>query len=256
MADPWDRRNSPSLVGYESWLYQKPCIDSSGDIFVAVPLPSDPEGLGERPNRWLVAVGDICGRGEITSRLKDALETEVIRLAGTMSDPALILKALNHELVDLTEERFATLVVTMIDGDRHELTFASAGCMPPLFRHTDRRVESLAEEIAGLPLWFDPGQTYENVTVALDPGEIVVFHTDGVTGVTQSVQIHDPGCNIDFKGLQLAVAQAPDGATSVEQSILEAIRRFGQGRPQVDDITLFCLGRVAPPTPLGREVSW
>ena len=37
MADPWDRQNPPRLVGYESWLYQMPCIDSSGDLFVSVP---------------------------------------------------------------------------------------------------------------------------------------------------------------------------------------------------------------------------
>ena len=35
MADPWDRQNPPRLVGYESWLYQMPCIDSSGDLFVS-----------------------------------------------------------------------------------------------------------------------------------------------------------------------------------------------------------------------------
>ena len=116
MAAPWDRQNPPRLVGYESWLYQMPCIDSSGDVFVSVPLPKDADDSGEPPNRWLVALGDISGKGETASRLKDALETEVIRLVGTMTDPASILKALNHYLVDNAMEYVCATFVG--GGDR------------------------------------------------------------------------------------------------------------------------------------------
>ena len=47
MADPWDRQNPPRLVGYGSWLCQMPRIDSSGDVFVSVPLPKDADIPGE-----------------------------------------------------------------------------------------------------------------------------------------------------------------------------------------------------------------
>ena len=114
----------------------------------------------------------------------------------------------------------------------------------------DRRVESLAEEIKGLPLWIDPGQTYEHVTVPIGPGEVVIFHSDGVTAVIDH-QSH----SFDLNCLRLAIAQAPGGATSAGQSILDAIRRFGQGRAQVDDITLLCIGRAVPTTLFGGEVS-
>ena len=39
MSDQWDRQRPPRLGGYESWLYQMPCLDSSGDVFVSVALP-------------------------------------------------------------------------------------------------------------------------------------------------------------------------------------------------------------------------
>ncbi len=95
MVDPWHRKNPPRLLGYESWLYQMPCIDSSGDLFVSVPLPGQVDLPGEPPNRSLVALGDISGKGETASHLKDAWVTELIRLVGTTTDPASILKALN-----------------------------------------------------------------------------------------------------------------------------------------------------------------
>jgi phosphoserine phosphatase RsbU/P len=136
---------------------------------------------------------------------------------------------------------FALLQVVVIDGDRHELTLANAGYMPPLRRRADRRVESLDEEVSGFPLWIDPGMIYENVTVPIGPGEVVILHSDGVTAVADHrSQI------FDLKSLRLAIAQAAGGAAWVGQSILDAIRRFGKGQAQVDDITLLCVGRVMP----------
>ena len=70
-----------------------------------------------------------------------------------------------------------------------------------------------------------------------DPASI----SDGVTAIVDSrKQSLDVGC------LRLAITRAPDGAASVGQSILEAIRRFGQGGMQMDDITLLCVGRSMP----------
>jgi len=251
MADPWYRQNPPRLMGYESCLHQMPCIDRSGDVLVSVPLPGDADLPGEPLNRWLVALGDISGKVETASRLKDALETEVIRLVSTMTNAASILKALNHYLVDHAMEYVcATLLVAVIDGDRHELTIANAGHVFPLLRRVDMRVEFLAKEIIGFPLGIDRGQNYEHVTVPIVPGEVVIFRSDGVTA-----EIHHQGCNIELNSLRQAIAQAPNDAASVGQSILEAIRRYGQGRAQVDDITLLCLGRVVPTTLLGGEIS-
>jgi|SRR5271157_1876774 len=251
MAAPWDRQNPPRLVGYKSWLYQMPCIDSSGDVFVSVPLPKDSDLPGEPPNRWLIALGAMSAIGETASLLKEALENKVIRLAGTTTDPASILKALNSDLVDPAESTmFAALLLVVIDGNRLELTIANAGHVLPLLRRVDMRVEFLAKEIIGFPLGIDRGQNYEHVTVPIVPGEVVIFRSNGVTA-----EIHHQGCNIELNSLRQAIAQAPDDAASVGQSILEAIRRYGQGRAQVDDITLLCLGRVVPTTLLGGEIS-
>jgi phosphoserine phosphatase RsbU/P len=239
MADEWDRQNPPRLVGYESWLYQIPCIDSSGDVIVSLALPKDADPWGNPPTRWLVAVGDVSGRGEAASRLKEKMEAVVNRLVGTTGDPASILMALNNELFD--PNRFACLMVAVIDSDGHELTLASAGQVAPLIRRVDRRVESIAPEAIGYPLWIVPESTYENFTVPISPGEVVIFQSDGVTAVIDH-QDH----LFDLNSLRLAIAQGTADAASVGRSILEAIRRFGQGRPQMDDITLLCVGRPVP----------
>ena len=248
MADPWEPQTPPRLAGYESWPYRMPGIDSAGDVLISVPLVGHAELHGDRPTRWLVALGDVSGWSEAACRRKDSLEAGVARLVGTTSDPAAMLEALNNDPVD--PDAFACLLVAVIDGDRHELTLASAGHVPPLLRPADRQDVLLVEGITGFPLWVAPGQTYEKFTVPIGPGEMVIFHSDGVTAI-----IDNQDCLFDLDRLRKAIAHAPDDAASVGQSILEAISRFRGGREQMDDITLLCVGRVAPTIRSGGEAS-
>ena len=147
MADPRDQQDPPRLVSYESWLYQMPCLGSDGDVFLSVPIGGTP---GEPPNRWLIALGDVSGSGAVASRLKADLEAEMVRLVNPRSDPAALLEALNDGLFDLIgEASFASMVVAVIDGERHELSAANAGSAPPMLWRANGRVEDLTEEVCG-----------------------------------------------------------------------------------------------------------
>jgi sigma-B regulation protein RsbU (phosphoserine phosphatase) len=185
----------------------------------------------------LIALGDVAGKGEAASRLKDSLETEVVRLVGGTSDPATILKSLNG--FPCGDGRFATLVVAVIDAERHELIFANAGHLSPLLRRGDGRVETLGEDIAGLPLWIVPEQTYQKVTVPIRPGEVVVFWTDSVTA-----QLDPYFETFTFDRLLLAIMKADPDAMLVGRSVVNAVNDFRGGRAHMDDLTLLCLGRA------------
>lgn len=242
MKDRPGLQSLPQLAGYSSWLYQKPCNDDSGDLFVCVPLPRDADPPARSQARWLVALGDVSGKGEAASHLKHRMEAAISRLIGDRTDPASLLRALNDDsLVQDDSERFATLVVAVIDGDRHELTLANAGHVAPIVRHADRRTEPLAKDLIGFPLWIVPGQTYEEVTVAIGPEDMVILHSDGVTAITG-----EQGCVFGHERLRQPIAQAPDDAESVGLSILQVIEGFRGGRALTDDITLLCLGRDEP----------
>jgi sigma-B regulation protein RsbU (phosphoserine phosphatase) len=241
MADHRDRTAAPRLTGYESWLFHRPCPGGVGDVFVSAPISAIGRLGGEPPGRWLIALGDVSGRGEPARRLRAALESELVRLVPTETDPATILKALNDDTTGLAgEDIFATLTVAVIDGERHELSMASAGCPPPLLRRLGGRVEELGGDICGYPLLVLPGQTYKTITVPVGVGDVVVFVSDGATAV-----IDEEDNLFDDKRLKRTIAQAHGTAASVGQKIVEAIRRFEGDRAQEDDITLLCLGRTA-----------
>ena len=252
MEDEWDRQKPPQLAGYESWLYQMPCT-GAGDFFVSVPHPGHSGFSAESPTRWLVAIGDFSWTWREDSRLKDLMEAQTRRLAGTAIDPASILEALNHDPLGTgdassAQDSYACLLVAIIDSDRHEMTVASAGHLSPLVRRVNRQTDLLGAESAGLPLWIDPSERYENVTMPIGSGEILVFYSDGVT------ELMDNQSNL-FRPerLRQAISQARGDASSVGQSILEALRRFGQGQAQMDDISLLCVGRALPQVNHGRK---
>src|SRR5690349_14640579 len=114
-----DRSGLPRPTGYESWIYQMACHDSVGDVFLSTSLPE----VGETPaGRWLIALGEVSGRGAHVVRLKAALESELARLVRSETDPASLLEALNHGPEGLAEpEDFAMLMAAVLDADRHEL---------------------------------------------------------------------------------------------------------------------------------------
>jgi sigma-B regulation protein RsbU (phosphoserine phosphatase) len=239
MAESRDRHDPPRLGGYESWLYRMPRLGSEGDVFVCIPCADVEDVLGEPANRWLIALGDVAG-GVFASRLKAGVEAEVVRMVGPGSDPTSLLGALNVGLMDLIGESFATMMVAVIDGDRHELSVASAGSLPLLLRRSNGRIEAVGEDVCGLPLGIERGQTYETVAVPIRPGDVVVFHSDGVTEIID----HEDNA-FDRNALEKAIDQASSTAAAVGQRILEAVRRFSGGRPQPADMTLLCLGRTA-----------
>jgi phosphoserine phosphatase RsbU/P len=237
MADPRDQQDPPRLVGYESWLYQMPCLGSDGDVFLCVPIEDTPD---EPPKRWLIALGDVSGSRAVASRLKADIEAELVRLVNPESQPGEFLEALNCGLMDLVgEASFASMVAAVIDGERHELSVANAGASPLLLRRSNGRVEDLTEEVCGLPLWVVREQTYETVTVPVVPGDVVVFFSTGVTAISD-----DEDTLFDMDSLIEAITQAPSGVGSVGLWVLEAIRRFAGGRPHPFDMTLLCLGRT------------
>jgi sigma-B regulation protein RsbU (phosphoserine phosphatase) len=233
-----DRSGLPRPTGYETWIYQKACPDSVGEVFLSTPLPK----VGEaHAGCWLVALGSVTGRGAHAARLKAALESELARLARSETDPASLLEALNHGPEDLAGPvDFATMLTAVLDGDRHELVLGNAGSIPPLLRRPDGRIEVLGEGVCGFPLWVLEGHEYGTITVPIDPGDVLVFFSDGVTATVD----HESRV-FDMARLRRSIAEAPDGAAAVGRSVVDAVRRFESGCAQADDITLFCLGRTS-----------
>ncbi len=103
---------------------------------------------------------------------------------GPADPPAALLGHVNRQLshrYTASNEVFVTAFYGVYDPAQRTLTYSSAGHNPPrLKRCGDGSVNSL-EEVGGPPLGLFDELEYEQTTLALKPGDILAFYTDGIT---------------------------------------------------------------------------
>ena len=109
-----------------------------------------------------------------------------------------------------------------------------------IIRHADGRAEEVGQEVAGVPLGIMEDSVYQQAEVQLNPGDVVILYSDGVTDArSPGEELYDSQSN---HRLIKRVARSSGGPGDVGRAILQDIREFSAGRSQADDITLVCFG--------------
>ena len=91
-----------------------------------------------------------------------------------------VLWLLNRQLYKTTPpEKYATLFLGFYDGHARRLTYSNAGHLPPLILGTDGSVRRL--ETGGTVVGLFDNMEYEEASAELDPGDIFVAFSDGIT---------------------------------------------------------------------------
>ena len=219
----------PDIPGYEVHGNNLPSRQVSGDLFGWWPR-SD--------GRWLFCLADVSGKGLGPGLLMASLQATLEAWTERDLSTADLAFQLSKMLARHTDgRRFVTAFLALLDPGTGTLTYTNAGHNPALFIHTDGRVETL--DAQGLPLAMLPGQPYGERTLQLQPANMVVMYTDGIT------EAAEPGGeefgSDALTGLVVAGRQEPLMALDV--SILGALDQFTQGTPYLDDRTLLMLRR-------------
>ncbi len=117
-----------------------------------------------------VAVGAVAGSGRMMATWPEGIEVS----------PGALLALLNHQLYESTPAaKYATLFLAIYDGRSQTLTYSNGGHLPPILIGKDGSVRRL--EAGGTVIGLFDGMTYEEDSVQLDPGEVLVAYSDGVT---------------------------------------------------------------------------
>lgn len=198
-----------------------PCRTVGGDFFDYVDL--DDEAMG-------FALGDVAGKGPPAALLATAVQSNFVALAPISPDPAETLARMNKALLRRAiEARFATMFYGVAyPGGR--LVYCNAGQEPALVVRRDRE-EWL--DIGGPVLGLLSIATYESGEIVLEPGDLVIVYSDGVTEA-RSVASEEFGRDRLLEVARDGRGQKPD---VVLEAILRAVNQFAQGAAQADDIT-------------------
>ena len=172
----------PVIEGVELAARCRPAFQVGGDYYDFI--PTRPELIGRRRERgrWALVMGDVMGKGVpaglLMTMLRGMLRAEV--LSGL--PPDRILHDLNQlALEDLSQShRFVTLFYSDFDPRTRRLRFANAAHNPPLiWRSQQRSVSRL--DAPGLLIGLQPEAEYGVGSTVLDPGDVLLYYTDGVT---------------------------------------------------------------------------
>jgi serine phosphatase RsbU (regulator of sigma subunit)/pSer/pThr/pTyr-binding forkhead associated (FHA) protein len=221
----------PYIQGYDLFDYYKPADAVGGDYFGYTTLPD---------GQLAIAVGDVAGHGVPAALLMARLCAEARYCQVTNLIPSDAVHALNQQLSKQPFSFFITYAMCVLDPIRHELTIVNAGHMPPLIRRARTgKVETLGAEITSQPLGIDGSVEYRQATVQLEPGDLVVLYTDGVSEAPNRV-----GRRYGFEQIDRILANSETPQFFVEQ-LLADVRTFSQGMPQEDDVCVVAFSRQA-----------
>jgi phosphoserine phosphatase RsbU/P len=226
---PASRPRVPQLRFFD---YYSSARHIGGDYYDYIPLPGD---------RLAVALGDVSGKGAPAALLMARLSAAVRFFLAAEPDVPTAMRRLNNSLTQSGNDvRFVTFVAAIIDLTTYNMTLVNAGHMPPLRRrpgHAD--VDEIGEAIVGLPLGV-MDKPFEQASVSLGPGDVLLLYTDGVT------EARNPGNDqYGLDHLRRVFSAGPKEVESLGAAVLTDVRKFAAGRPQNDDLTIVCFGRDA-----------
>ncbi len=160
--------------------------------------------------------------------------------------PDLVLGAVNQRILkDTSARQFVTVFYGILDPATGMLVYANAGHCPPLhFNAKDG--EAVGRLVGtGIPLGIVEDRTWGQETVQLDPGDILVLYTDGITEAHHEMPLlfgEERLLESVRASLDTAGAQRPS-AQEIQDGILADVHSFVGGAPQSDDIALTILIR-------------
>jgi sigma-B regulation protein RsbU (phosphoserine phosphatase) len=199
-------------------------------------------------DRLGIVIGDVSGKGvpaAIFSSMLDGFCKGVQSRSGDEPDLASGAAELNRYLVEKSrQERFFSAIFANVWSDGR-FSYVNAGHNPPL-RVRGSSVEVLRQH--GVILGVFEEASYKVSEVRLEPGDVVVLHSDGVTDTRSPT-----GERFADQRLREVIARAGrSSARQVHDAILDATRTFAAGVPAADDATLMVVryaGRKASAPP-------
>lgn len=247
-------RELPHLSGWDIAACFHPARQVSGDFYDGFLLP----------NGWLaVVIGDVCDKG-IGSALFMALIRSLLRVfTGKISLSGISISSggrtvsgevdsevetalgavsstneyIAHEHGD--QGMFATLCLGVINPQTGLLAYVNAGHLP-LAIIGQRGVRSFLSA-TGSSVGIDPVSSYRSAIARIEPGEVLIGYTDGVTEAMSPDEILYTKERF-YTLLEKPVSSALDLIERVKADLFHHIRHA----PQSDDITMIAVHRQEP----------
>ncbi len=213
----------PAVPFAEVHAFSQPARSVGGDLY---------HGILRADGALALAVGDVSGQG-VPAALLMALLQGLLELLHDLGQPlAELLPLLDRHLRRHNPgNRFLTLAVALLDPDG-SVELANCGHCPVVVLRRQGDIELVRPH--GPVLGLLPGARWGSQRLALDPGDALVFYSDGILE-SEDAQ----GTELGLGGIEAALrplaGRAPD---AIAEGLLQAAAAHRGGREAEDDVTL------------------
>jgi phosphoserine phosphatase RsbU/P len=187
------------------------------------------------PDQTAIVLGDVSGKAA-PAALFAALVSGIMRSAAQQKlAPAAMLAALNDALQERKlDSQYVVMLYALWNDENRTLQVANSGAVQPVFC---RAGESITVKAEGFPLGMFPGATYEEFNVATQPGDAVVFVSDGILDAE-----NEKGEMYGEERLASLLCSSRDlPAQHIASAILSDVTQFQGAQDRFDDETIIVL---------------
>jgi sigma-B regulation protein RsbU (phosphoserine phosphatase) len=186
-------------------------------------------------NRSAIALGDVSGKAA-PAALYAALVSGIMRsVANRHLSPSEMLRTLNDALQERKlDSQYVTMLYGLWNDENLTVQIANGGSVQPLFCRGEE-IETIRAE--GFPLGMFPNATWEEFSISTQPGDSVVFFSDGIVDAQNAAG--------EMFGAERLIATVKKhhhkSASRLAESILTDVGRFQGKRDRFDDETVVVL---------------
>ena len=181
-----------------------------------------------------ITLGDVSGKGIPAAVLMASIQAS-IRVNMTRGADSLVdaIRVLNQTVYSTTAaERYTVLFTAFLEPGARRMTYLNGGQAAPMLLRASGTMERL--DVGGPPIGLIPVAPYREATIELQPGDLLVVFSDGVSEVNNPV-----GDIWNEEELEQVVRSCAGlSAREARARILDAAQRFGDGADPADDLTL------------------
>ena len=217
--------SDPKLEGFDICAYNYPTEEVSGDYYDWVSIYEDQIGF---------VIADVSGKGVPAALLMAFLRASLRAAIHIGYAPHISMAKVNYLLWESIERnQFVTAFYAVLDASNKTLVYTNAGHNPPLLMDADGKARFI--ERGGLPLGMFRDTRYYEYYLSIEPGQVLVLYTDGVTEATNLDDEEYGRERLEHVVRAGRHLSARDLITSIYQDVIQ----WTAGRGATDDITFF-----------------
>ncbi len=217
---------APKMANAEMAVRFLPARSIGGDLY---------DFVDYGPGRTAIVLGDVSGKAA-PAALYAALVSGIMRSAAQQRpEPAGMLTLLNDALQERKlESQYVTLLFAVWNDESRTLQVANSGAVQPVYCRADGSATVRTE---GFPLGMFSNVSYDELTLATEPGDVVIFISDGILDAENA----EGEMYGQERLASLLCSRREKPAQEIADAILADVSRFQGEQERFDDETVIVL---------------